>query len=177
MANKRIDDLGFIIQKTLDREFKRINNDIEEDVMSAVAEEIEIIVRREMKLAGVRRSEDTGTHDKRSQDEKDNVYRKHGGSILNTGNRVAASAESNEVVAYGGVPSGRDYVARMLDQGTVDRKAWHHVRSTGTKVEAMGYREKAGKVVKSMLEAMTKKGIQRACARVKSTKVKRKLNG
>lgn len=173
MANFRMeDDLGRLIEKTLEKEFKRITNDIEEDVMSAVAEEIETIMRREMRLSGVDRSEKTGTHHKRSADEKQG-YRKWGGSILNTGNRVAASADSNEVVAYGGVPSGRDYVARFLDQGTERRMAWHYKNEQRGNQRPLGFREKASKVVKSQARAMTKKGIEKACKRVRSTTVKR----
>jgi hypothetical protein len=173
MANKRMDDLGFVIQHTLDREFKRITNDIENDVMDKVAGEIEVIVRREMRMAGVRRSEQTGTHEKRSADEKENVYYKHGGTILQTGHRVAEYG--NEVIAYGGVPSGRDYVARMLDQGTERRMAWHHSKEQGNRQEPMNFLEKAAKTVHSSIEAMTKKGIQKALGRIRPTTVRRKV--
>lgn len=172
MANRRMDDLGVIVQTVLDREIKRITHDIEEDVMKHVAGEMEIVFAREMRAAGIQESEQTGTHDLRSRDEKD-LYRKYGGTVLQTGNRVTASSGNNTVDAYAGVPSGRDYVARFLDQGTERRMAWHHKRETGTHQEPLGFREKAAKVIESMAEAMTKKGILHALTRTKPTIVKR----
>ena len=174
MANKRMDDLGLLVQRTLDREIRRITHDIEEDVMKHVAGEMEIVFQREMRAAGVVASEETGTHDLRSQSEKD-LYKKHGGTVLQTGNRVTASSGNNTVDAYAGVPSGRDYVARFLDQGTERRMAWHHERETGTNQEPLNFRAKAAKVIESMAEAMTKKGILHALTRVKPTIVKRDL--
>jgi hypothetical protein len=174
MSNKRMDDLGAVVQRTLDREIKRITHDIEEDVMKHVAAEMEIVFRREMRMSGVLRSEKTGTHDLRSESEKEG-YRKWGGTVLNTGNRVAASSGNNTVDAYAGVPSGRDYVARFLDQGTEKRMAWHHERETGTRQEPLNFREKAAKTIESMAEAMTKKGILSALTRVRPTIVKRNL--
>lgn len=170
MANRRMEDLGFVVQDTLDRAIRTITHDIENDVMEKVAEEIETIVRREMRMAGVKRSEDTGTHRKRSSDEKEGYY-KWGGSVLNTANRVAEYDET--VTAYGGVPSGRDYVARFLDQGTDRRMAWHHERETGTLQEPMNFIDNAAKTVESNAEAMTKRGIEHACNRIRPTIVKR----
>tara|TARA_R100000406_G_scaffold35731_1_gene23628 strand:+ start:5057 stop:5593 length:537 start_codon:yes stop_codon:yes gene_type:complete len=176
MANMRMDDLGKIVQDTLDRMIKSVTHDIENDVMESVAEQIETIFRREMRMAGVNRSEKTGTHDLRSQSEKEGYY-KWGGSVLGTDHRVAEY--DNEVTAYGGVPSGRDYVARFLDQGTDRRMAWHHEREQKNTLggpdhqEALNFRENAAKVIKSRAQEMTQKGVEKACKRVKPTIVKR----
>lgn len=176
MANIRVDDLGKIVQDALDRMIKTVTHDIENDLMESVAEQVETIFRREMRMAGVNRSEKTGTHDLRSQSEKDNYY-KWGGSVLGTDHRVAEYNE--EIIAYGGVPSGRDYVARFLDQGTDRRMAWHHEREQKNTLggpdhqEPLNFRENAAKVIKSRAVEMTKKGVENACKRVKPTIVKR----
>ena len=172
MANKRMEDLGKIVQDSLDRMIKTVTHDIENDLMENVAEQIETIFRREMRMAGVNRSEKTGTHDLRSASEKEGYY-KWGGSVLGTDHRVAEY--NNEVIAYGGVPSGRDYVARFLDQGTDRRMAWHHEREQDGRQEALNFRENAAKVIKSRAQEMTQKGVEKACKRVKPTIIKRKF--
>ena len=160
------DSLGWALEEALDEVFEEVNDELEETVMKVVAQEIGVTIRREMRRAGINRSEETGTQDKRSESEKAG-YRKQGGSILDTQNKIESYDE--DVIAFGGVPVGRDYRARFRDQGIEEHYLWDYERQNPTgSVDGVNYLEKAAKVITQITPRIIDRGITKALLTVKT---------
>ena len=167
--------MGAYIEKHLKEFLDDIVEDIEMNTAAKIAQMMAVTLEQGMKNAGIRRSEDTGTHLGRSESEKKG-YRKQGGSILDQVWKV--KSYEDEVMAFAGTKTSKEYRARFRNDGISNHYLWSYKkeRSLG-EVEGVHYRKNAEKVIKAEIPSMVAKNIRKVKRKYKSKSYRINLSG
>ena len=165
------------LTKALNEAMGNVRKDIKAEVrvkaMNKVAESLRRIIDREVKAAGIKSSETTGTAELRSASEKRQVSEE--GSITDVYKKTK-SYDSVDL-AYGGFREA-GYRARIVDQGASTKMFWGRQGiGSSAGIEATNFILNAEKSVKSEASSILRDAIEKTLKqveRLEATKKKQK---
>ena len=156
---------------------KQIESDVQKKAMGKVAQVTSVIIRREMRGAGVRRSSETGSGERRSASEKAKVAGQ--GSILDLDHKTEHYDERDIAFAGHAIHKGA-YRARFQDAGTKTHYLWDSNKkitmSNSPNHYGKGYLNNAKASVKADSKSIISKAIKAAVKDIKQLKVRVKKN-
>lgn len=166
---------------TLKNEFEKVIAGVNEEmadgmvnVMKKIAAMGALILEREMRNAGLQRSEDTGSAEKMSAKAKS--YRAKTGSIFDITHGVK-KGKGNKMIAYFGSPDGSWVMNFWAADG--DHKAYgvdsHMTLNEIAMTDAKGIDRKVKKIVQAEAESMLRAEFERLLKKSKFNKQKREV--
>lgn len=105
---------------------REIDSEVQERAMRKVAKVSSVVIRREMRAAGVQRSSETGSGDRRSVSEKQKVAGE--GSILDVDSKIESYDERDIAFAGHALHKGA-YRARFQGDGTEVHYLWDSTKT------------------------------------------------
>jgi hypothetical protein len=156
---------------------KSVNSEVQEAAMKKVAQVTSVTIRREMRMAGVKRSSETGSGNRRSASEKIKVAKE--GSILDIDHKTESYDERDIAFAGHAIHKGA-YRARFQGDGTDVHYLWDRTKTITMKNSpnhtGKGYLQNATASVKADAKSIISKAIKTAVKKTKKTKIKVKAN-
>lgn len=169
-------DFSKFLEKVASKLQENILLEMRDDGAKKLAKMAATTVRREARVAGVRRSTETGTHLGRNAKQK--AAREKYGSVLDTEHKVSVVDDraSLQVEIRAGISDGRAHVGRFLSEGTqVNRHNWG--RDSGSPVQANNFMTKARKIVDSTAGPIVKKALKKSLKKQVKVKGKKVMKG
>jgi hypothetical protein len=150
---------------------KSVNSEVQEAAMKKVAQVAGTTIRREMRMAGVKRSSETGSGERRSNREEIKVASQ--GSILDIDHKVESYPERDIAFAGHALHKGA-YRARFQDDGTEDHYLWDSTKTITMKNSpnhtGKGYLRNATASIKADAKSIISKAIKTAVKKTKKVK-------
>ena len=152
-----------------------IHAEVQEKAMEKVARVTQVTIRREMRMAGVKRSSETGTALGRSVKEQQKVASQ--GSILDLDHKVEEYDERDIAFAGHALHKGA-YRARFQGDGTSVHYLWDSTKtrslSNSPNLTGKNYLENAAKFIKAESKSIVSNAIKSAIRKIKVIKAKEK---
>lgn len=150
---------------------KRMRADVQDAAMKKVARVSSAIIKREMRGAGIRSSEATGTALGRSPSQRAKVEKE--GSILDLDHKVESYPERDIAFAGHALHKGA-YRARFQDDGTEDHYLWDSSKTRrmegSPNYQGKGYLANARRIIEQEAKSIVKKAMRSAMRKVKAKK-------
>jgi hypothetical protein len=156
---------------------EKVESDVQKKAMVKVAQVTSVIIRREMRGAGVMRSSETGSGMRRSKSQK--MKMEGEGSILDLDHKAEHYDERDIAFAGHAVHKGA-YRARFQDAGTETHYLWdskkQRTMNDSPNHSGKGYLSNAKSSVKAESKSIISKAIKTAVKGTKQLKVRVKKN-
>ncbi len=155
----------------------KLNSEVQEKAMAKIATVSSVIIRREMRMSGMKRSSETGTALGRSPSEQQKVASE--GSMFDIEKKVESYDERDIAFAGHALHKGA-YRARFQGDGTDVHYLWDSTKTISLTPSpnhtGHGYLEKAKITIEQESKSIVKKGITSAVRKTKRKTYKQPRN-